>query len=58
MSGLVSIAAGLIVNKVGREVTKKSCLHITRPNAMIIGLTLAGNALADAASRSWPGHHK
>ncbi|HNY84506.1 MAG TPA: solute carrier family 23 protein [Anaerolineaceae bacterium] len=50
MSGLVSIAAGLIVNKVGREVIEKILpATITGPIAMIIGLTLAGNALADAA---------
>lgn len=50
LSGLVSIAAGLVVRYVGREAVEKilpPC--ITGSIAMIIGLTLAGNALSDAA---------
>ena len=50
MSGLVSIAAGLLVRFIGRDVVEKilpPC--VTGPVAMIIGLTLAGNALSDAA---------
>ncbi len=49
-SGLVSIAAGLLVRFAGREMVEKilpAC--VTGPVAMIIGLTLAGNAMADAA---------
>ena len=50
MSGLVSIAAGLIVRFVGpRAVEKILPASITGPVAMIIGLTLAGTALGDAA---------
>lgn len=50
MSGFVSIAAGLLVRFAGRNIVEKilpPC--ITGPIAMIIGLTLAGNALSDAA---------
>lgn len=50
MSGFVSIAAGLLVRFAGRNIVEKilpPC--ITGPVAMIIGLTLAGNALSDAA---------
>lgn len=51
MSGLVSIAAGLIVNRFGRESIEKILpATITGPIAMVIGLTLAANALGDAAS--------
>ncbi len=50
MSGLVSIAAGLIVKYLGvKYVEKVLPPTITGSIAMIIGLTLAGNALADAA---------
>lgn len=50
MSGLVSIAAGLLVRWAGREMVEKILPpSVTGPVAMIIGLTLAGNALADAA---------
>jgi len=50
MSGLVSIAAGLLVKFVGIKAVEKILPPtITGPVAMIIGLTLAGNALADAA---------
>ncbi len=49
MSGLVSIAAGLIVRFVGiKAVEKLLPASITGSVAMIIGLTLAGNALGDA----------
>lgn len=51
MSGLVSIAAGLIVNLFGSESIEKVLpASITGPIAMVIGLTLAGVALGDAAS--------
>lgn len=51
MSGLVSIAAGLIVKQFGRDSIEKILpATITGPIAMVIGLTLAGNALSDAAS--------
>ena len=50
LSGFVSIAAGLIVRFCGhRAVEKILPASITGPVAMIIGLTLAGNALTDAA---------
>ena len=49
-SGLVSIAAGLLVKFAGRGVVEKILPPaVTGPVAMIIGLTLAGNALSDAA---------
>lgn len=51
MSGLVSIAAGFIVKRFGRESIEKVLpASITGPIAMVIGLTLAGTALRDAAS--------
>jgi uracil permease len=51
MSGLVSIAAGLIVNRFGRDSIEKVLpASITGPIAMVIGLTLAKNALLDATS--------
>jgi uracil permease len=51
MSGFVSILAGLIVNRFGRDSIEKLLpASITGPIAMVIGLTLAGNALQDAAS--------
>lgn len=50
MSGLVSIAAGFLVKFAGRDAVEKILPpSVTGPIAMIIGLTLAGNALADAA---------
>jgi uracil permease len=53
MSGLVSIAAGLIVKFAGiKAVERVLPPTITGPVAMIIGLTLAGNALADAAPKA------
>ena len=51
MSGLVSIAAGLIIRRFGKDSIEKILpATITGPIAMVIGLTLAGNALKDAAS--------
>ena len=51
MSGFVSIIAGLIVNKFGKNAVEKALpATVTGPIAMIIGLTLAGNALSDATS--------
>ncbi len=48
-SGLVSIAAGLLIRFFGRNAVEKVLPpSITGPVAMIIGLTLAGNALGDA----------
>ncbi|MDD2418665.1 MAG: solute carrier family 23 protein, partial [Oscillospiraceae bacterium] len=50
LSGLVSIAAGLLVKFSGRNAVEKILPpSITGSIAMIIGLTLAGNALKDAA---------
>ena len=50
MSGFVSIAAGLLVKYCGsKSVEKVLPSTITGPVAMIIGLTLAGNALSAAA---------
>ncbi len=49
MSGFVSIAAGLLVRKFGKETIEKILpATITGPISCIIGLTLAGNALTDA----------
>lgn len=49
MSGLVSIAAGLLVRFGGAKAVEKILpASITGPVAMIIGLTLAANALGDA----------
>ena len=49
MSGLVSIAAGLVVKFCGHKAVEKLLPpSITGSVAMIIGLTLAGNALGDA----------
>lgn len=51
MSGFVSILAGLIVNRFGKESIEKVLpATITGPIAMVIGLTLAGTALGDATS--------
>ncbi len=51
MSGLVSIAAGFIVKRFGRDSIEKVLpATVTGPIAMVIGLTLAGVALQDAAS--------
>ena len=51
MSGLVSIVAGIIVKRFGRESIEKVLpATITGPIAMAIGLTLAANALKDACA--------
>ena len=48
MSGFVSIAAGLIVKKFGADKVEKFLpASITGSVSMVIGLTLAGNAMAD-----------
>lgn len=48
-SGFISIAAGLLVRFFGKKVVETILpASITGPVAMIIGLTLAGNALSDA----------
>ena len=48
MSGFVSIAAGLVVRKFGPEKIEKFLpASITGSVSMVIGLTLAGNAIAD-----------
>ena len=53
MSGFVSIAAGLLVRAGGPKTVEKILPPtITGPVAMIIGLTLAGNALSDAYTGS------
>jgi uracil permease len=53
MSGFVSIAAGLIIKFFGAKAVEKILpATITGPVAMIIGLTLAGNALGDAYTAS------
>lgn len=52
MSGFISIAAGLIVRFSGIKMVEKLLPPtITGSIAMIIGLTLAGNALTDAAPK-------
>lgn len=52
MSGFISIIAGIIVKIVGPKAVEKILpASITGPIAMIIGLTLAGNALSDAAPK-------
>ena len=58
MSGLVSIAAGLLIRVSGPKAVETILpATITGPVAMIIGLTLAGNALSDAyaGSATWEG---
>lgn len=51
MSGFVSILAGLVVKRFGREAIEKVLpASVTGAVAMSIGLTLAGNALSDAVS--------
>jgi uracil permease len=53
MSGLISIAAGFLIKASGSKAVEKILPpSITGPVAMIIGLTLAGNALSDAAPKS------
>ena len=49
LSGLVSVAAGLLIRFFGKNAVEKVLPpSVTGPVAMIIGLTLAGNALTDA----------
>lgn len=49
-SGIISILAGVLVRFAGRDAVEKILPpSVTGPIAIIIGLTLAGNALADAA---------
>lgn len=49
LSGIISIIAGIIVRFCGRRVIERILpASITGPIAMIIGITLAGNALSDA----------
>lgn len=53
MSGFISIIAGLLVRFSGPKAVEKILpASITGPVAMIIGLTLAGNALGDAYAKS------
>lgn len=53
MSGLVSIAAGLLIKFSGPKAVEKILpATITGPIAMVIGLTLAGVALSDAYTPS------
>ena len=53
MSGLVSIFAGFLVRIFGAKVVERILpASITGPVAMIIGLTLASNALSDAAPKA------
>jgi uracil permease len=52
-SGLISIAAGLLVRWGGMRIVEKILpASVTGPVAMIIGLTLAGNAMKDAAPQA------
>lgn len=52
MSGFISIIAGILVKIAGPKAVEKVLpASITGPIAMIIGLTLAGNALSDAAPK-------
>lgn len=51
MSGFVSIAAGFAIKKVGNDVLQKILpATVTGSIAMIIGLSLAGNALGNATA--------
>ncbi len=53
MSGLVSIAAGLVVKRFGKESIEKVLpASVTGPIAIVIALTLAGTAMNDAATYS------
>ncbi len=55
MSGLVSIAAGLIIKRTGRKTIEKILPPtVTGSIAIIIGLSLAGSALSNASSYSNP----
>lgn len=52
MSGLISIAAGLLVRLFGKKAVEKILpASVTGPVAIIIGLTLADTALGDAAPK-------
>ncbi len=51
MSGLVSIAAGLIVSRFGMDIIEKVLpATVTGSIAMVIGISLAGSAITGAAS--------
>lgn len=51
MSGFVSIAAGLVIKKAGQEkIDKVLPATVTGAISMVIGLSLAANALSNAAS--------
>ncbi len=53
MSGFISIFAGLLIKALGNKAVEKILpATITGPIAMVIGLTLAGNALSDAAPKA------
>lgn len=53
MSGFISIAAGLLIRASGSKAVERILpASITGPVAMIIGLSLAGNALSDAAPKA------
>lgn len=53
MSGLVSIAAGLLVNRVGQKAIEKVLpASVTGSIAMVIGISLAGVAMT-SASANW-----
>ena len=53
MSGLISIAAGFLIRASGSKAVERILpATITGPIAMIIGLTLASNALSDAAPKA------
>lgn len=55
-SGLISIAAGLIIKYVGKEAIDKILPpSVTGPIAMVIGLTLAAVAMQDASGVATPG---
>ncbi len=55
-SGIVSVIAGLLVRWGGREKVEKILpAQVTGPVAMIIGLTLAGAAMSDAAPQALQG---
>lgn len=56
MSGLVSIVAGLIISKIGKDVIDRILpATVTGSIAIIIGLTLAGSAMNDAGGASFIG---
>lgn len=56
MSGLVSIVAGLIISKIGKDVIDRILpATVTGSIAIIIGLTLAGSAMNDAGGATFIG---